>query len=70
MQEIISALGAFLFLIVVVSFGCYKLAEVECTGSWEESGLHYKFKAFGGCLVETKPGIWIPSKSLRDLNKE
>ena len=35
-------------------------AEAGCDQAWGRSGLDSQWKTFTGCMIEAKPGVWIP----------
>ncbi len=62
MKEVI----AFVFIIICVIFGTYKLAESECEVK-SQSFTERNFTFVGGCMVKHK-GMWLPLENIRGFD--
>lgn len=59
-----SVVAAVIFFVCVV---CYFLSDLNCQKSWKLSGFKSDYALFQGCVVEVKPGVWIPAKNVREV---
>jgi hypothetical protein len=50
--------------LVVLLMGC-GIEATLCWGGWRNSGMGSKWRPLSGCLVEVKPGQWVPEKAVR-----
>lgn len=42
-------------------------AEIDCRSKWQHSGFEFRYSFLGGCLIQTKPDIWIPAEAYREI---
>ena len=40
-------------------------SEKECYEHWKDAGIKSEHRAWAGCMVELKPGVWVPDKNYR-----
>jgi hypothetical protein len=55
-----------LLLLGVLSLGAIKLSEYSCHKKGELSKFETSWTLFGGCIIKTSTGVWIPEKNYRD----
>ncbi len=59
-------------VVVIVGIGlaawiCIAVDRYGCEQQWAGSGMRSRYSAFGGCVVESKDGRWVPSKAYREV---
>jgi hypothetical protein len=60
---------AILFMAVAILVASYGISKASCEASWRESGMRTKYGWPEGCLVEAKPGKWIPEERYREIDE-
>ena len=64
-KESAIALAIVAMLCLLLLLASWGLSAVVCWGHWYGSGMGRKYRPISGCLVEVKPGQWMPEKSVR-----
>jgi hypothetical protein len=55
-------------LLFVIPITCNNTIDrFNCTRQWSASGMRHRFDWWGGCLIETSPGRWIPARNYREV---
>lgn len=52
--------------IAVLSIIAYCYESRKCDQQWQNSGMRSEYNLFSGCMLENRPGVWIPSQNYRD----
>ena len=71
LEQFLSGLLAVVITIVLVGgllFGLCALRKAQCNSQTENIGFNHKWQFLSGCMIETKPNIWIPLDNWRALN--
>lgn len=42
-------------------------ARISCGEQWKESGMRSRYGLWTGCMVEARPGQWLPAENLREF---
>jgi hypothetical protein len=58
-----------ILLVVLLLAGVYAIDSYNCKQKWEKSGFRSTYYLISGCLIETRPGQWIPEKNYRELDR-
>ena len=56
-----------ILLVVLFCAGLVLWESTTCESRWARAGFQARYGITTGCLVETKPGLWIPEKNYRQL---
>jgi len=43
------------------------VSRYDCNRSWRNSGMRHRFDWWTGCMIEPKPGKWIPADRYREI---
>ena len=63
MAKVLSACGA---AAVGLCVGAYFLDRSYCESNWRTSGMRTEYRR-GVCMLEVKPGKWIPEERYREI---
>lgn len=69
----ISFVGLVVLLLLVLAFilSLPFLADWwKCSSRWSTSGVQSSYGPIQGCLVEVKPGRWVPDDRVREVDLE
>lgn len=58
---------AFILIFAIVLSVNFIGGYIGCKNRWAESGYKSQYQIFGGCMIQTKEGRWLPEKALRDV---
>lgn len=59
---------ASVIIFVVVVAIMLVLSSMKCDNQWKLSGLRSDWAPIQGCLVEVRPGIWVPDERVREMD--
>lgn len=63
-ETIFVTVGAILIIALLAGIA-YVTGNWKCDNRWGESGMAHKYTYTAGCMVEHKPGSWIPEAHYR-----
>jgi len=67
MYAVVMVLG----VLTAIVWGVVALERASCSRSWASSGMRSEWRGFiAGCLVEVKPGAWMPETAVRLLGDQ
>lgn len=69
LSKIVLVLGIGFSALVVLALSCENtFSRFECHQLWRDSGMRHRFDWWAGCMVEPRPGKWIPAKNYREVS--
>lgn len=63
----VELIASLLVFVVVVAIAMV-LSSMKCDSRWKLSSLRSDWAPIQGCLVEVRPGIWVPDERVREMD--
>ena len=61
------AVAAGAVLGAVIGCAAYWFDAASCEARWVRSGMAWDYGLFQGCVVEVRPGVWVPDNRVREI---